>query len=215
MTDSASGADLTNQLYFEYSKKRGIHFVTVHEVPHSFDKKSYPEHRGRYGVRKIMVMGSEEYGSYVSLVNDDKWVFDRDGMAFADFEDTAAYKSFKTTDRFTHDMLVTYCRHLGLDPFSEDFYVPNGPGILLDFRHHHPDTKTSTLAEARASNEDRDVPPTGRQDERTLQATTVLGIDVTTSDEIQEVLDTRGLPSPLRAVQTAPASGVPPTVSRF
>lgn len=162
VSDFAAGADLTNQLYFEYSKKRGIHFVTVHEVPHSLDKKSYPEHRGRHGGRMIMVMGSEEYGSYVSLINDDKWVFDRDGTAFADFEDTAAYKSFKTTDRFTHDMLVSYCQNLGLDPFNEDFYVPNGRGILLDFRYHHPDNKTFTLAEARASNEDRDVPPTGR-----------------------------------------------------
>jgi hypothetical protein len=162
VTDSASGSDLSSLLYFEYAKKRGIHFVIVDEIPHSLDKKSYPEHRGRYGARKIMVMGSEEYGSFVSLVNDDKWVFDRDGTAFADFEETAAYKSFRTTDRFTHDMLVNYCQKLGLDPFNEDFYVSNGRGILLDFRHHHPDTKTFTLAEARASNEDRDVPPVGR-----------------------------------------------------
>ncbi|WGM20705.1 hypothetical protein QEH68_00500 [Paenarthrobacter sp. OM7] len=162
VSDSASGSDLSSMLYFEYAKKRGIHFVIVDEIPHSVDKKNYPEHRGRHGVRKIMVMGSEEYGSFVSLVNDDKWVFDRDGTAFADFEDSAAYKSFKTTDRFTHDMLISYCQNLGLDPFNEDFYVPNGRGILLDFRHHHPDNKIFTLAEARAGREDRDAPPTGR-----------------------------------------------------
>lgn len=161
VSDSASGSDLSSMLYFEYAKKRGIRSVIVVEIPHSLDRKSYPEHRGRYGARKFRVTGAGDFGSYVELVNDGKWKFDRGGHIF-DFEDTTAYEANRTTDRFTHEMLVSYCRNLGLDPFNEDFYVPNGRGILLDFRHHHPDNKTFTLAEARASNEDRDVPPVRR-----------------------------------------------------
>ncbi|BCW56734.1 hypothetical protein V3C41_07420 [Paenarthrobacter nicotinovorans] len=161
VNNSVSGPDLSSMLYFRYSQARGIRSVTVTEIPHSVDKKSYPEYRGRYGVRKIMVMGSEEFASYVSLVNDDRWVFDRDGTAFADFEDKEAYKSVRATDRFTHDMLVRYCQNLGLDPFNEDFYVPNGRGILVDFNNHSKN-KTFTLAEARAGRENRDIPPVGR-----------------------------------------------------
>ncbi|YCK79792.1 hypothetical protein M1D89_01820 (plasmid) [Arthrobacter sp. D3-18] len=154
-----TGPDLSSMLTVEYAQNRGIRSVIVMEVPHTLDRKTYSQWRGRYGGRRFIVLGPGKAKTGVFLVNEDKWVFSRGGEVL-DFEDTKAYDSPRATDRFTHEMLVDYCRHLGLDPYNENFYVPNGRGIMVG-----PLSESTgyTLAEARAGTEDRDVPRTDRE----------------------------------------------------
>ncbi|MFK0009705.1 hypothetical protein ACIQTZ_21895 [Paenarthrobacter sp. NPDC090520] len=156
-----TGPDLSSMLKLEYAEKRGVRSVIVIETPHTLDRKNYPEERGRYGSRRFLLLGPGDAVTGVYLDNEGKWSFARGGTVL-DFEDIDAYTSTLTTDRFTHDMLVDYCRHLGLDPFSEEFYVPNGRGIMIGFRGEPRPEDGYTLAEARAGREDRTVPPIER-----------------------------------------------------
>ncbi|MET3367392.1 UNVERIFIED_CONTAM: hypothetical protein ABIE34_000613 [Jeotgalibacillus campisalis] len=160
--NSRTGPDLSSLLRVEYAQTRGIRSVIVQEIPHTLDRKTYPQWRGRYGARRFLILGPGDFVTQVRLVNNDKWEFARGGEVL-EFENTDAYDSPRTTDRFTHEMLVDYCRHLGLDPYNEDFYVPNGRGIIVGFRGETRPEDGYTLAEARAGNEDRDVPPTERE----------------------------------------------------
>ncbi len=38
----------------------------------------------------------------------------------------------RTSDRFSHEHLVTACERLGLRPFDEDFYAPDGTGLMIE-----------------------------------------------------------------------------------
>ncbi len=51
-------------------------------------------------------------------------------------------------------MLVDYCRHLGLEPFEDDFYVPTGRAVLVELYGATHKREGRTLAEARAGYED-------------------------------------------------------------
>jgi hypothetical protein len=57
----------------------------------------------------------------------------------------------RVRDRFTFDMLKEYLRHLGLSPFEEDFYLPEGaPAWLVEKTGPvFPAYKEYTLAQAR------------------------------------------------------------------
>ncbi|WP_146209611.1 hypothetical protein [Vitiosangium sp. GDMCC 1.1324] len=60
------------------------------------------------------------------------WVFDQSGEPFP-FEKLEQYQARRVRDRFTFDMLKDYLRHLGLSPFEEDFYLPEGaPAWLVE-----------------------------------------------------------------------------------
>ncbi|MBT2586451.1 hypothetical protein [Arthrobacter sp. ISL-95] len=157
-----TGPDLSSMLTVEYAQNRRIKSVIVVEIPHTLDRKNYPQWRGRYGGRSFIVLGPGHAKTGVFLNNSDRWEFARGGEIL-DFEDTGAYASPRTTDRFTHEMLVNYCRHLGLDPYNEDFYVPNGRGIMVGPRPESGPERGYSLAEARAGKENRDVPRTERE----------------------------------------------------
>jgi hypothetical protein len=62
----------------------------------------------------------------VCLVNEGNWttnwVFETSGEPFP-FEQTERYKSQRKIDRFTPDMLDAYLKELGIEAFSEDFYI--------------------------------------------------------------------------------------------
>ena len=154
--NSAQGQNLTSALSNQYAKKHNMSTVVITEVPHTLDKKSYPQHRGRYGDRTFCVAGPGDVFRSVSLVNYDKWKFEAVGDPF-DFEHTATYDAPRKTDRFTHEMLLEYSRELGLAPFEEAFYAPHGRGIHVE-THVNFEVPKLTLAEARAGAEDRDVP---------------------------------------------------------
>jgi hypothetical protein len=61
------------------------------------------------------------------------------------------YQSRRVRDRFTFDMLKQYLHHLGLAPFEEDFYLPEGGPAWLVERVGPvlPTQKEFTLAQVR------------------------------------------------------------------
>jgi len=52
-------------------------------------------------------------------------VFSQTGEPFP-FEKPEQYKARKVRDRFTLEMMKDLLKHLGLEPFQEDFYMPPG-----------------------------------------------------------------------------------------
>ena len=56
----------------------------------------------------------------------------------------------RVQDRFTHDHIVEMTALFGLRPFDEDFYAPNGEGIIVEYTHPmDSDERTGTLGQAR------------------------------------------------------------------
>lgn len=69
------------------------------------------------------------YERIVSSTNDGgKWRFDANGPVQS-FEDTARYQKRRVVDRFTPDMLKSYCYALGIRIDSPDFY--RSPSVLV------------------------------------------------------------------------------------
>lgn len=113
--------------------------------------------RGRYGSVKLSIYGPQKtewlnpIRSIHVLHDGDRWVFDNLGTPFS-FEDNERYKARRIRDRFTLDMLRDYLGRLGLFPFEEDFYLPEGKNMatLMENLHKSPKQKEYTLEEARA-----------------------------------------------------------------
>lgn len=107
---------------------RGLRVVAV---PHTYRKGE-----GRYGAVMLEVYGPHQTAwintvRVVSAANDGgPWVFDEFGEPFP-FEKVEQYQARRVRDRFTFDMLRDYLRHLGLSPFEEDFYLPEGQSAWL------------------------------------------------------------------------------------
>ncbi len=127
---------------------RGLRVVAVPDT--------YQKGKGRYGAVMLAVYGPHQTAwlnsvRTVSASNDGgRWVFDQFGEPFS-FENVDQYRARRIKDRFTFDMLKEYSRHLGLSPFEEDFYLPNGaPGWLVEKTGPVvPTQKEYTLAQAR------------------------------------------------------------------
>jgi hypothetical protein len=107
---------------------RGLRVVAV---PHTYRKGS-----GRYGAVMLDVFGPTAGRKYLRALgasNDGgRWVFDESGEPFP-FERLERYQERRVRDRFTFEMLKEYLRHLGLSPFEEDFYLPEGaPAWLVE-----------------------------------------------------------------------------------
>lgn len=61
----------------------------------------------------------------ISLIKDvDGWQFAELGPPLP-FEEVGRYQSPKKADRFTGDMLKSYCQKVGVEPFDESFYLNN------------------------------------------------------------------------------------------
>ena len=82
---------------------------------------------GAYGARVVEFRTPEnpynqEPTFGVQVVNDaGRWCFYRFGEK-RDFEDEKAYKAWRKPDRFTPEMLVKYCRELGIPVYDRDWY---------------------------------------------------------------------------------------------
>ncbi|HEX8700699.1 MAG TPA: hypothetical protein VF815_17745 [Myxococcaceae bacterium] len=111
--------------------------------------------KGRYGAMMLDVFNPHPTGPrYLRALgasNDGgRWVFDSSGEPFP-FEKLERYQARKVRDRFTFDMLKDYLHHLGLSPFDESFYLPEGePAWLVEktgpvYPHH----QEFTLAQVR------------------------------------------------------------------
>jgi hypothetical protein len=127
---------------------RGLRVVAV---PHTLR-----EDKGRYGAVMLEVYGPHQtaFLNYVRALgasNDGgRWVFDQSGEPFP-FEKVEQYQARRVRDRFTFDMLKEYLHHLGLSPFEEDFYLPEGASAWLVERTGTfvPAQTEYTLAQAR------------------------------------------------------------------
>ncbi|WP_151199549.1 hypothetical protein [Cryobacterium sp. LW097] len=59
-------------------------------------------------------------------------------------------EAVRVPDRFTHDHLVQMAERFGLRPFDEDFYAPDGTGIMVERTDPVEwDQRRATLAQAR------------------------------------------------------------------
>jgi hypothetical protein len=129
----------------------GCRGMRVVAVPHTLRKD-----KGRYGAVMLDVYGPRQthwlnYLRAIYAANDGgRWVFGQSGEPFP-FEKLEQYQARKVRDRFTFDMLKDYLRHLGLSPFEEDFYLPEGaPAWLVEKTGPVvPAHKEYTLAQAR------------------------------------------------------------------
>jgi hypothetical protein len=127
---------------------RGLRVVAV---PHTLRKD-----KGRYGAMMLEVYGPHKtdwlnYLRTICAANDGgRWVFEQSGQPFP-FEKLERYQERRVRDRFTFDMLKDYLHHLDLDPFEEDFYLPErGPAWLVErVGPVLPTQKEFTLAQVR------------------------------------------------------------------
>ncbi len=68
----------------------------------------------------------------IHLINDaGRWCFYRFGEK-KPFENEKAYKSYRKTERFTVEMLVAYCRELGIPVYDRNWYTNNS--IVIERR---------------------------------------------------------------------------------
>jgi hypothetical protein len=135
------------------ARRLSIRGLRVVAVPHTLRGD-----QGRYGAVMLDVFGPEQPGkihNYVralEVANDGgRWVFEQSGEPFP-FEQVERYQERRVRDRFTFEMLKDYLRHLGLSPFEEDFYLPEGtPAWMVEKTGTFtPKQRDYTLEEARA-----------------------------------------------------------------
>ncbi|HLK99153.1 MAG TPA: hypothetical protein VK539_01145 [Myxococcaceae bacterium] len=141
LENSYRGTDASSAMGY-MARTLGCRGMRVVAVPHTYRKG-----QGRYGAVMLEVYGPHQthwlnYLRVVSASNDGgPWVFDQSGEPFP-FEKLERYQARRVRDRFTFDMLKEYLQHLGLSPFEEHFYLPEGaPAWLVE--------KTGSLVRAR------------------------------------------------------------------
>ncbi len=109
----------------------GCRSIRVDSVPHvPFKKVGEGQFFGSYGSVTLSVTKPEgRYGEcerLISAMNDGgPWCFDVAGTPYP-FEEVEKYNARRKRDRFTHSMLDSYLRQLGICAFEEDFYLLNG-----------------------------------------------------------------------------------------
>ncbi len=151
--NSWQGSNLGSALSYHFPDARGITTAEVEDQPRNIKRFDGEPDRGRWGSRTLTVHDKDGLKRFLSLSNSEPWKFSQNGEPY-DFEDTSKYEESKTTDRFTHEMIIDYCRHLGLEPFEDDFYAPTGRAVLIELYGDSHKLEGRTLAEARAGYED-------------------------------------------------------------
>jgi len=144
------GTDAASPMRY-MARTLGCRGLRVVAVPHTLRKD-----KGRYGAVMLEVYGPHQtdwlnYVRALGASNDGgRWVFDQSGEPFP-FEKVEQYQTRRVRDRFTFDMLKEYLHHLGLSPFQEDFYLPEGaPAWLVERSGTFVPAQTEhTLAQAR------------------------------------------------------------------
>ncbi|WP_369744463.1 hypothetical protein [Paenarthrobacter sp. AMU7] len=144
-----------------FASVRGIPTVQVEDEPKNIKRMPDEPARGRWGGRTLTTYEKTGLRRFLSLYNSEPWKFTQNGEPY-DFENTEQYLLPRPLDCFPHETLVEICRNLGLSPFEEDFYVPNGRAFIIESLHEpsgdEPGATRFTLAEARAGHEDLDKP---------------------------------------------------------
>ncbi|VEI13428.1 hypothetical protein [Trueperella bialowiezensis] len=76
-----------------------------------------------------------------------KWQFDH-SAAFMPFEDLASYEKRRIVDRFSPQMVIDYCRAVGIDPYNEEFY--SGPIFVVENSAAKKNVEPQSLSYAQA-----------------------------------------------------------------
>jgi hypothetical protein len=131
--DNARGGTDAASPMRHMSRTLGCRGLRVVAVPNTYRKGE-----GRYGAVMLEVYGPHptswlNYVRALSASNDGgRWDFLQFGEPFP-FEKPERYQARRVRDRFTFDMLKEYLHHLGLSPFEESFYLPQGaPAWLVE-----------------------------------------------------------------------------------
>ncbi|REG26103.1 hypothetical protein ATI61_112198 [Archangium gephyra] len=128
--NARGGTDATSAMRY-MARTLGCRSLRVVAVPHTYRKG-----KGRYGAVMLSVYGPNETEwlnqvRALAVSNDGgHWVFDQFGEPFP-FEKVEPYQARRVRDRFTFEMLKEYLHHLGLSPFEESFYLPEGASAWL------------------------------------------------------------------------------------
>jgi hypothetical protein len=144
------GTDAASAMAY-MARTLGCRGMRVVAVPHTLRKD-----KGRHGAVMFELYGPHQtdwlnYLRTLYASNDGgRWVFGQSGEPFP-FEKLERYQARKVRDRFTFEMLEEYLHHLGLSPFQEHFYLPQGsPAWLVEKTGPVvPAQKEYTLAQAR------------------------------------------------------------------
>lgn len=131
--------------------------LRVAAIPNTIRNPGKGRWKGRYGAMILEIYDSAnpnlDVVRSIAAVNDGgRWVFHQFGEPLP-FEEVSRYTARRIKDRFTFDMLQSYLRALGLDPFEESFYLPppKKTAILVEkVGTPFPGMSEYTLAEARA-----------------------------------------------------------------
>jgi hypothetical protein len=131
--NARGGTDAASAMSY-MAETLGCRGLRVVAVPHTYRKGQgrygavmldmYAPHRTTTGFNYVRALGASNDGG--------RWAFDQFGEPFP-FEKLEQYQARRVRDRFTFDMLKEYLHHLGLSPFEEDFYLPQGaPAWLVE-----------------------------------------------------------------------------------
>lgn len=126
---------------------RGLRLTTV---PHTLRSDG-----GRHGaaIFELYAAGEElNVQRVVSASNDGgRWRFDEAGEEL-DFEEVESYRQErKIRNKLTAEMLQRYAKHLGLEPFDDRFFLPEGEAAILIEKYGDicTDSEEFSLEEAR------------------------------------------------------------------
>lgn len=126
--------------------------VSLTSIPHTVGTGL--EDPGRYGAVQMSMFGPLRTDFLnqvrtVSVAHDgNRWRFDADGTP-QDFEIPDAYTRRRIRARFTSDMLAQYCAALGIHPFDDAFYGPEGM-LFVSHVPTAPEGKVLSLQQAQA-----------------------------------------------------------------
>jgi hypothetical protein len=147
------GTDNSSTSYL--ARSLGCRGLRVVATPHTMRKQG-SEHRGRWGATILEIYAPREVKIHNTLrsvyaANDGgRWVFGADGEV-QPFENTDAYAQPRVRDRFTPELLRDYCVALGVRPFDDSFYMPDGSATLVEEIGRMPSRHTTyTLADEQA-----------------------------------------------------------------
>ncbi len=117
-------------------KAFGMRGVAVSAAPNTM-KSNRKDARGIYGGVRMSVYATRDIKYHnclrsIAALNDGgKWVFHADGEVQS-WEEPGRYQAKRIADRFTPELLETYCRHFGLNIFEPAFYGPDAVLIASD-----------------------------------------------------------------------------------
>jgi hypothetical protein len=130
-------------------KCRGLDIACVPDRSRTADKDGLQI----YGAVKFAIYGPNSTDwvnktRYISLTNDaGGWEFAAEGEV-QPYEQTENYRKRKVVDRFTAEMLESYCAALGIDLFNSDFYGEQS--LLVHIKRRKSNGPTMSIAEARS-----------------------------------------------------------------